>query len=146
MKTKLNTRYVVELVVTLILILVITVVLVRFFVLSRSQSMYARELTHAVNIAQNVAEIASASKDHDDFIGILEGSSQIDSLEEQNEKTTFSYSFVTDEKGSVSEYNVEVLLTGDGSLQSVHIDVFGDNADKAIYSLDTKTYSKEAVR
>ena len=160
MKGKLNIRYMVELAVTLVLLLVITVVLVRMFVLSRDQSIHARELTEAVSISQSIAEISGVSRTIEEFTDRLEGRNEISKIETNGKRVLFIYTWndahEAEEGNQPYSYEVQVIRDEDttdaGTLVSSDIDVYRDphTSDVPVYSLEASSYisrdTKEAGR
>ena len=65
MKNRRDTAFTVELLGLFILLIMVITVISSVFVMSRAHSLQARQLTEAVILAENTAEIASAAPDND---------------------------------------------------------------------------------
>lgn len=137
MKNKPSIRYIVELVVTLLLLMVITLVLVRMFVHSKNQSDYAKDLTGAVNVAQNMAELSAASEDTPDFLDLLSQSDRVSDISEKGDEITLLYA------AENRDYQVKVIRDTKDGLTETGIEVFLTGKTDPIYTLDAGSYRQE---
>lgn len=139
MKNKLSIRYIVELVITLLLLMVITLVLVRMFVHSRNQSLYAKNLTGAVNVAQNMAELSAAADDNEDFLKLLSKTDRVTDADQNGNVITLRY---TSENAGNKGYSVVIMRTEKNGLTEVTIEVFLED-DAPLYTLETAAYHQK---
>ena len=63
MKKERNIAFIVELLLLFMILLFVIVVITQTFMKSRSQSLYARHLTEAVTLAEEVAEVSASAED-----------------------------------------------------------------------------------
>lgn len=71
MKTERNTAFTVELLGLFILLIMVITVISSVFVMSRAHSLQARELTEAVILAENAAEVSSTAADNETLLDRL---------------------------------------------------------------------------
>lgn len=139
MKNKLSIRYIVELVITLLLLMVITLVLVRMFVHSRNESLYAKNLTGAVNAAQNMAELSAEADDNEDFLTLLQKTDRVSDADLSGDVITLRYA---SESAGGKGYSVIITRTKEKGLTEVAVEVFLED-DAPLYSLETASYHPE---
>lgn len=73
MNIRKNTAFTVELLGLFILLTAVITIVTGVFVMTRANSLKARQLTEAVILAQNAAEISSAAEDEEQLAGMLSG-------------------------------------------------------------------------
>lgn len=143
MKNSLSVRYLVELVITVLLILFITVVLVRMFVHSRNETIYAKNLTEAVQISENMAELSAGFSDKQVFLDTVSGMERVTSVREEGGEIIADMKGVKS-KNDKSGYEIRITWEEEnseyGSFVLNHIDVYCDGGAEAIYRLDVGKY------
>lgn len=149
MKNKPNIRYIVELVITLLLVLFIAVVLVSMFVLSKGRSDYAQNMTEAVKLAESIAELNYGTDDEAEFVALLQNMDNVVSVVQtdheimlqmygnNNKQDQDTYLIIINRSRQEADY---------GKLIYDDIEVFAQDAAEPIYSLQTGNYisGKEA--
>ena len=145
MKHKLSTRYIVELVITLLLLLFIAVVLVRMFVHTRANTIYAGNLTEAVRLSGDMAELAVDAEDRQSFIQTLQTLDEVNAVAEDGEDILVDMKNTDADGRSGDSYQVRISWTdeenGNGRFTNHEINVFCNNDKEAIYHLETGNYT-----
>ena len=145
MKNKLNIRYIVELVITLLLILFITVVLVRMFVHSRGRTVYAGNLTEAVKISESLAEVSSGVGDKAAFLDMIRSMDHVISVQEEGQDIVVEMSS-PDPSDTKTSYQVRITWTEEetdhGRFIINDINVFCNGDSEAIFSLNAGNYEE----
>lgn len=147
MNQKINRLYYVEIFLLLSFFIVLTYILSRSFVTSRLLSNEAEDLTNAVLIAENLAELYKGSEDTDDFIGILHETAGV-TVKEDGETTEMILYYNKDrERDPYGPYKVSVLCEDTESLQrgilEGEISVYHEGKEDPIYHLSVGKLSRE---
>ena len=141
MKNKLSIRYVVELVITLLLILFIAVVLVRMFVHSRTETVYAKNLTEAVKISESLAELSTGIKDKQEFEKTAESLENVYSLTEDGDDIIIEMTIGgPDSRAYKAVVNWSEDQGDNGSFILNEIIVYDNGSDNELYKLNTGVY------
>lgn len=121
-----TTAFYVETVILFLVFVGVLLVLIQVFGKAQATSRKARELTQAVDLAQEGAEALAASADPIGLIGLLDGE-------------------LVDHEVTVcrEDLTMKIYLTEDENLLRAHIEVLAER--ETIYSLDTAVARKEAV-
>ena len=159
-----NLAFIVELLLLFVILLFVIVTITRTFMASRSQSLYAKHLTEAVCIAEEVAEITAAAPDQESAVSFLKELDEVHSVTEND--TGFSVEMDALSDGKADRYTVSVLCSeektaGEPSAESTgsfsgesggqdktgvfvteKIEVFFETEAEPIYTLDTGNYKK----
>lgn len=149
MGKKRNFAFVVELFILFVILLFVIIVITKTFVTSRNQSLYARHLTESVYIAEEVAEISMASTDMEQAATLLEGLEQASDVQTQGEQIELWMDFDAEE---TKRDHYRVLLTWEeepsqnGTFTASQIQVFFEEEEEPIYTLDTGSYQSEGER
>ena len=156
MKDRFQIRYIVELVLTLLMILFITAVLVRMFTLAADRSDYARALTESVRIAGNIAELSEAAGSPE---ALREMAVNLDDLSPAEESDAF---LAETAPGGEDEVTVFLAKGGDdrsylvsiswkqeyegaGTYSREEIRVAEPEGTEPLYTLYTEHYEKEGA-
>lgn len=149
MGRKRNFAFIVELFIFFVILLFVIIVLTKTFVASRNQSLYARHLTESVYVAEEVAEISMAAPDMQQAANILEGIEQISDVSLEDEQIELWMDF---DGGDTKRDRYRVLLTWDedatqnGTYTAGQVQVFFEDEQEPIYTLDTGSYQSEGGR
>jgi hypothetical protein len=142
MNTKKSLAFIVELLGLFILLIMVIVIVTQVFVMSRSQSLRAGNLTEAVVLAENTAEVASLSPDTAEFV---RRASQMDNVTE----AAFEDEGDEDIIGIIMDNDYSLLVsrqtedTAAGIYAEDVIDVYFNDPDMAgepLYTLRTGNY------
>jgi hypothetical protein len=149
MRKKRNFAFIVELFILFVILLFVVIVITKTFVTSRNQSLYARHLTESVYIAEEVAEISMASADMQQAANVLESLEQSSDVTVADGQIEMQMDFDSED----SKRDVyRVLLTWDedaalnGAYTAGQIQVFFEEEEEPIYTLDTGSYHSEGGR
>ena len=149
MKKTRNIASIVELLLLFVILLFVIVVITQTFMASRSQSLYARRLTEAVCLAEEVAEVTAAAADRKDAAALLDGMDQTETVTSDAEGIAADMVFHTDDRTANSYYvyvRWEEETSGSGSFAEKTIQVFPENGEEPLYTLKAGTYTAERSR
>ena len=141
-----STAFYIETLVMIMIFVVIILVLTKVFAIAKADSINAKELTNAVAMAQNTAEVIQSSESKDEFITLMDEDGNVT---EDGDTVVIRYD--KDNKAdSQGIYAVNVTWTPKktdaGELVTSDISViYGDDED-SIYDMSTKVYIKEGKR
>ena len=143
MKKTRNLAFIVELLLLFVILLLLITVITKTFMASRSQSLRAKQLTEAVVLAEEAAEVSNAAKDMQDARQLFEGMDQVRSVTEADGSLELFMDF-TAEDGSVDGYRVVIDFEEEKNDFSVYsaktIHVYRENVTDELYVLNTGSY------
>ena len=142
MARKKNISFIVELLLLFVLMLLITTVLVRAFVTARDRSLYAKERTEAVILAEQVAEISMSSGGRDEAFRLIAGMDGVEGFESSGNEAGFSACL-----GSGTPFRLRVVWTEEngssGTMASQLISVFRQEGEEVpVYELKSGAFRK----
>ena len=108
MKKDRNIAFIVELLLLFIILLFVIVVITQTFMKSRSQSLYARHLTEAVTLAEEVAEVSAAAEDIGGASDLLAKMEQVLRVSSEAEDRIFLEMEFSAGSGARDNYRVEI--------------------------------------
>ena len=156
MKRERNIAFIVELLLLFVILLFVIVVITQTFMKSRGQSLYARHLTEAVTLAEEVAEVSASAAD------LTDAADRFDAMEQVQEISSLSgegLDLVMDfaaENGVHDRYRVELdwleEKAADGSagasagsrFVTKQIRVYFAEETVPIYTLDSGDFKEQA--
>lgn len=139
-----NIAFIVELFMMFAILILVIVVITETFVMTRSKSLRAKELTEAVITAENAAEITLASKDAEDAVRLLSEMENAEDVALDDGVVTLSV------KQGNKVYPVTVSIdkkdVKTGTYTSGTVKVFhpGSTSGEPVYELDAGNYEKGA--
>ncbi|MBR0398473.1 MAG: hypothetical protein IJI10_09425 [Eubacterium sp.] len=154
MKKERNIAFIVELLLLFMILLFVIVVITQTFMKSRSQSLYARHLTEAVTLAEEVAEVSASAEDLTEAaerFGAMEQVLEVQETQGESGETSASGSGLVmamefaAENGTRDEYRVELDWVEEkdradaaagGRFVTKQIRVYFADEQEPIYTLD----------
>lgn len=119
------------------------VVLARGFVLAGKLSRDARALSNAVHLAENAAEMASASESGEMLFGLLNENGNVGEIEEGVYRARYDADMLPSADGI---YSVDVSWNKEeGRLVKCAISVYQNGEAEPLYALDLTLYDKAAA-
>lgn len=156
MKKTRNIAFIVELLLLFVLLLFVIVVITKTFMASRSQSLYAKHLTEAVCLAEDVAEVRFAAADKAEALALLAAMEQTQSIEDDGQIIWLTMDFAdagggTDRYRIGMDWNEEPSAQGtyfEGEIRVYYQDIAAAVSEKAapIYTLSTGDYRSGGAR
>ena len=147
MNQKINRLYYVEIFLLLGFFIVLTYILSRSFVTSRLLSNEAEDLTNAVLIAENLAELYKGSEDTEAFLDLLHEEAGV-TVKEDGETTEIILFYNKDrERDPMGPYEVSVRCDSSESsergISEAEIAVYNEGKENTIYALSVGRLSRE---
>lgn len=135
------TAFYMELLGLIAVFLAVILTLTQVFALAKGQSSEARVLTRAVRLAENTAELFSASESPEEFLGFLGEEEGAHWLSE--EKVLEAWFDRRMEASSEGDFRVTATWDQEGGLAKTRISVYWQEDASPVYTLDTAVYLKE---
>lgn len=141
MKKARNIALIVELLLLFVILLFVITTITKTFMASRNQSLYARHLTEAVCLAQEVAEVAAAAEDRAGAVRLLESLEQTEEVRDEADGIGLDMTFSGDE--GAERYHVQMDWNEEDSFVQETIRVYFDGENDPLYTLDTGDYKSQ---
>ena len=136
-----NTAFIVELLLLFILLLLVIVVITQTFMNARSRSLYAKHLTEAVCLAEEVAEVSMSAAGKEKAFSLFQELEQVKSAEMKDGQIELGMDFAGE---TLDSYQVILIMdeedTEQGTYVSGEIRVFFGEAEEPLYTLTTGDY------
>ena len=133
---KISTLYYMETFLLLGFFIALTLVLSRVFVNSKLLSQNARDLTNAVCIAENVAEVVKVGESKEEIFTLLKENMDLEEKDADQGSLSFDLNLNPKKDGY---YQVELKLSEDGYEGEIRI----SHNDKEIFTLEVGNYPTE---
>ena len=144
MKRTRNIAFIVELLLLFVILLFVIVTITRTFMTSRSQSLYARHLTEAVTLAENIAEVTRNLPDQESAAARLDALEEVQETADKDGDTLRITMLFTGENGRQDSFKADLSRkeekTAAGSFVTEYIAMFYDDESEPIYALETGWY------
>ncbi|MBR3295630.1 MAG: hypothetical protein IKI62_05235 [Clostridia bacterium] len=138
---KMNIRYLVELVITLLLILFVVVVLTKVFATAKLNSVYAKDLNEAVLIAENVAELGISSHDREEFLDKI---SKVETVKDLSDGDEITFSMSLSPETAQDRYLVRATFEEEsypaGKICEMEVSIMDAESRQEIYCISTGKY------
>ena len=146
MKRTRNIAFIVELLLLFVILIFVIVTITKTFMTSRSQSLYARHLTEAVTLAENMAEVTRGMPDQESAAARLSEMEEVQEAAVVDDETLRITLVFTGENGRQDPFEAKLSReeekTDAGSFITENITLFYDSGTDPVYELETGWYQE----
>ena len=146
MKRRHITGFYIETLVLIAAFVAVVLILTQIFGLSRNRSREAKLLTTAVALAENAAEAIAASESPDEAFQLLNTVNNAQYDASTGIQASYDTDMTPSSDGSLRlTASWEPEETGSGTLVTSHIEVWDNEREKSLYSIETAVFLQEVT-